>query len=438
MALPRIVVTPPGPKSRTITQTNSDYMSPSTSHDYPAVFESAENCIVKDVDGNEFIDLIAAGGTMNVGHNHPRVLSAIKLQADKAINYGQDIAYYELIPQLSKALKGILPGGEDKRFFYSTSGSEAVEAALKTAAWHTRGQTFFSFLGSMHGRTLGALSISSANPIHKKHFPSLLRTITISYPYCYRCHLSQDASNCHCLCLDSLENNLVKAVPVEDVAAIALEPIQGEGCIVPPETFFKRLEKMVRELGILLIADETMTGIGRTGRWFGLDNWEITPDITCMSGSLSSGLPLGVTVAKKDIMDWEPDSHDCTLGGNPLACASALAVLDVVRSEHLLENAVTQGRYLLQRLKEMTEKYPLLGEVRGKGLLIGLEVVKDTKEPDHVAAKDIVTRSWQRGILTQLVGQSTIRLSPPLSISQPLIDSALEILEGVFHETSTK
>ena len=157
-----------------------------------------------------------------------------------------------------------------------------------------------------------------------------------------------------------------------------------------------------------------------------------------MNGSLSSGLPLGVTVARKDIMDWEPDSHDCTLGGNPLACASALAVLDVVRSEHLLENAVTQGRYLLQRLKEMTEKYPLLGEVRGKGLLVGLEVVKDTKEPDHMTARDIVTRSWQRGILTQLVGQSTIRLSPPLSISQPLIDSALEILEGVFHETSTK
>jgi 4-aminobutyrate aminotransferase len=231
---------------------------------------------------------------------------------------------------------------------------------------------------------------------------------------------------------------LVNSVPIEDVAAIALEPIQGEGCVVPPEAFFKRLEKMVRELGILLIADETITGIGRTGRWFGLDNWEITPDITCMNGSLSSGLPLGVTVAKKDIMDWEPDSHDCTLGGNPLACASALAVLDIVRTEHLLENAITQGRYLLQRLKEMTEKYPLLGEVRGKGLLIGLEVVKDKKEPDYVAAKDIVTRSWQRGILTKLVGRSTIRLSPPLSISQPLIDSALEILEGAIHETSIR
>jgi 4-aminobutyrate aminotransferase len=436
MSLPRIVVTPPGPKSRALTQTSSDYMSPSISHDYPAVFESAENCKVKDVDGNEFIDFTAAGGVMNIGHNHPRVLNAIKQQADKAVNYGLDIAYYELIPQLSNALKGILPGGGEKRFFYSTSGSEAVEAALKTAAWHTRGQTFFSFLGSMHGRTLGALSISSANPIHKKHFPSLLRTVNISYPYCYRCPLGQDASNCHCTCLDFLENSLAKSVPIEDVAAIALEPIQGEGCVVPPEAFFKRLQKLVRELGILLIADETLTGIGRTGRWLGLDNWEVTPDITCINGSLSSGLPLGVTVAQENVMDWEPDSHDCTLGGNPLACASALAVLDVIRSEHLLENAVTQGRYLLQRLREIAGKYPSIGEVRGKGLLIGLEIVKDTKESNHAVAKDIVTRSWQRGILTQLVGESTVRLSPPLSISQPLIYSALEILEGVFHETS--
>jgi len=222
------------------------------------------------------------------------------------------------------------------------------------------------------------------------------------------------------------------------MAALALEPIQGEGCIVPPETFFKHLRKLTDEHDILLLADEVLTGIGRTGRWFALDNWDVIPDIICVDGSLSSGLPLGATVARADVMDWEPGSHISALGGNPLACASALAVLEVIREEHLLENAMKQGRYVLRRLQEFVEKYPILGEARGKGLLIGLEVVEDkeTKAPNPEGARQIALKSWRRGVLCQTSGMSTISFCPPLTISQPLIDAGLEVVEAAIHEVA--
>jgi len=240
--------------------------------------------------------------------------------------------------------------------------------------------------------------------------------------------------------LDTLENHFKTDVSKEDVAALALEPVQGEGCIVPPEVFFKRLQRLIRDYGILLLADEALTGIGRTGRWFALDNWEVAPDILCIDGSLSSGIPLGVTAAHTDVMDWEPGSHVSTLGGNPLACAAALAVLDIIREEHLLENATKQGRYLIRRLQESVEKYSIIGEARGRGLLIGLEIVKDkeSKEPYPEGARQIVLKSWRRGVLCQTVGQSTVRFCPPLTISQQLIDAGLEVMEAAIHEVATE
>ena len=440
MSYPKIIVTPPGPRAREIIKLDAKYSSPSTGHLYPAVFESAQDCVVRDVDGNEFIDFDSAGGIMNVGHNHPRVLRAVREQLEKAMHYGYGVAFYELLPQLSQALYTIVPGGGERRFFYSNSGSEAFEAGMKAAAWHTRGQTFLGFMGSSHGRTLGALGLSGANPIHRKHFPTLAKSVAVPYPYCYRCPCGQESPDCGCLCLDNLENHLRTDVSREDVAALALEPIQGEGCIVPPEAFFKRLQKLTEKHGILLLADEVLTGIGRAGRWFALDSWGVIPDILCVDGSLSSGIPLGVTAARADVIDWEPGSHVSTLGGNPLACASALAVLEVIREEHLLENATKQGRYMLRRLEELVEKYPILGQARGKGLLIGLEVVKnkETKEPNPEGARQIALKSWRRGVLCQTVGVSTVRFCPPLTISQQLIDAGLEVVETAIHEVATE
>jgi 4-aminobutyrate aminotransferase len=438
MSHPRIVVSPPGPRAREVIRLDSQHSSPSTSHPYPFVFDSALDCIVKDVDGNEFIDFDSGGGVANVGHNHRKVLAAVRDQLDKAIyHHGYGNAFNELFPRLSEALNTIMPG-RDRRFFYSSSESEAFEAGMKVAAWHTRGHTFLGFLGSNHGTTLGALSLSGQIPEQRRHFPSLARVVSSPYPYCYRCAHREEPGDCNCFCLDVLESHLARDTPREEVAALTLEPIQANGCIVPPDSFYTRLRRLTKEHELLLLADEAFTGVGRTGRWLGLDNWEISPDIICVSGSLSSGIPLGVTGARSQVMDWDPGSHASTLGGNPLACAAALAGLDVIREEHLLENAVKQGRYMLRRLQELTDKYQFLGDARGKGLLIGLEVVKsqETREPDVEAAREMALKCWKRGLLLRRVGASTIRFCPPLTISQDLVDAGMEVLEATIHEAA--
>lgn len=435
---PNIIVVPPGPKARNIIKADALLLSPSTQHLCPLVVDSAKGCILKDVDGNEFIDFSSASGIVNVGYNHPHVIEASKAQIDKALHYGYGTVYYEEIIRLSEVLTRITPGEGEKRICYSNSGSEAIETGMKVAAWHTRGQTFFSFIGASHGRTLGALSLSCANIVHKRYFPASVRVVHIPFPYCYRCPFKQTYSECDSLCINVLEDHLKLDVPAEEVAALAIEPIQGEGCIIPPQNFFKRLGKLIREYDLLLIDDEVLTGLGRTGRWFAIENWEITPDIICLGGSLSSGLPIGVTVAKKDVMDWEPDSHASTLGGNPVSCAAASATIEVIYEEHLLENAVKQGAYLLRCLQELAVKYPILGDVRGKGLLLGVEIVRDpkTREPYTEGARQIALKSLRRGVLLQVLGASTMRLCPPLNISQNLIDASLNVLETAISEVS--
>jgi 4-aminobutyrate aminotransferase len=280
--------------------------------------------------------------------------------------------------------------------------------------------------------------LSGQIPEQRRHFPSLARVVSSPYPYCYRCAHREEPGDCNCFCLDALESHLARDTPREEVAALTLEPIQANGCIVPPDSFYTRLRRLTKEHELLLLADEAFTGVGRTGRWLGLDNWEISPDIICVSGSLSSGIPLGVTGARSQVMDWDPGSHASTLGGNPLACAAALAGLDVIREEHLLENAVKQGRYMLRRLQELTDKYQFLGDARGKGLLIGLEVMKsqETREPDVEAAREMALKCWKRGLLLRRVGASTIRFCPPLTISQDLVDAGMEVLEAVIHEAA--
>ncbi len=437
---PKIVALPPGPKARVLIEQDGAFASPSIARLYPLAIDSAAGCIVRDVDGNEFIDFNSSLGTANVGHSHPKIVEAAKQQTDRFTQYPPDASCSEAVLNLSKALSAITPMKSSK-ILYSSSEAEAVEAGLKAAMHHTRGSRILAFLGAYHGSTLGALSLAATQTAQRRRFPTLLSVDHVPYPYCYRCIFGLNCPDCSYRCIDYIEEILKKKTPPQEVAAIAFEPIQSRGgCIIPPPEYFGRLKKLADRHGLLLLDDEAQTSLGRAGRWFAIEDWNISPDILCVGGSLSSGLPLGATIAASRVMDWESGSHASALGGNPVACAAALAVIEVVRSEHLLENAVNQGRYVLKRLKELAEKYPVIGDVRGKGLLIGFEMVKDaaTREPAVAEAQEIVKKCFRRGVLSGLCGTSVVQITPPLNITRELLDAGLEVVEGAISEVAAE
>ncbi len=438
---PKIVVSPPGPVARTFLEKDEQFLSPSYVRYYPLVVESALDCSVKDVDGNEYIDLNAGIACMNVGHNHPKIVHAIKSQCDRFLHYSNTDFYYKEVIQLAEKLAEITPGAFDKKSYFGNSGTEAIEAAVKLAKWHTRRQLFMGFIGAFHGRTVGALSITASKPVQRRHFSPLMPGVVhVPYPYCYRCPFKLEYPKCHYWCVDFIEEFVLsKYVPPEDLAAIIFEPIQGEGgYILPPAEYFQRLKKLGEKFGLLLIDDEVQSGIGRTGKWFAIEHWGVEPDIVCCAKALASGLPLGATVAKAKIMDWTGGSHASTFGGNPVSCAAALAVLGLVKEEKLLENAKKQGDYILKRLGQIREECEIIGDVRGKGLMVGVELVEDKegKKPASRKAADVMIRSWKRGVAVVTCGISTLRLSPPLTITREVLDVALDILEDVITEVS--
>jgi len=399
---PKIVVTPPGPKARELVRKDESLISPSYVRFYPLVVESGKGCIVKDVDGNEYIDFNSGLVCLNVGHRHPKVVSAIKNQCDRFLHYSNTDFYYPEVVTLAEKLTEITPGNFDKKVYFGNSGAEAVEAAVKMAKWHTRKQRFLGFISAFHGRTIGALSFTASKPVQRRYFFPLMPGVThVPYPYCYRCPFKQTFPDCHYWCLDFIDEFVLqKYVPPEEVAAILFEPIQGEGgYVVPPPGYFQRLKKLADKYGILLIDDEVQAGMGRTGKWFAIEHWNVEPDIICSAKALASGLPLGATIARAKVMDWAGGSHASTFGGNP-SCAAACAVIDIIKEERLLENATKQGTYILKRLEELKEESEIVGDVRGKGLMIGMEIVED-KESKKMAsekASEIMKRSWKRGV----------------------------------------
>lgn len=431
---PKIVVTPPGPKARELVKKDESLISPSYGRFYPFVIESGKGCIVKDVDGNEFIDFNSGLVCMNVGHNHPKVVSAIKNQCDRFLHYSNTDFYYREVVNLAERLARITPGTPDKKVYFGNSGAEAIEAAAKIARWHSRKQLFISFIGAFHGRTVGALSFTASKPTQRRHFFPLMPGVThVPYAYCYRCPFKLTYPECHYWCVDFIDEYVLqKYVPPEDTAAILFEPIQGEGgYVVPPPEYFQRIKKLADKYELLLIDDEVQAGIGRTGKWFGIEHWGVEPDIICSAKGLASGLPLGATIAKQKIMDWVPGSHASTFGGNPLSCVAASAVIDSIQDEKLLDNANKQGTYIMKRMGELKERSKIVGDVRGKGLMIGVEIVED-KESGKSAplkASEIMTRSWKRGVNVITCGASTIRMAPPLIITRELVDAALDIIE---------
>jgi len=426
-AYPKIVVTPPGPKARELVKKDESLISPSYVRFYPLVVESGKGCIVKDVDGNEYIDFNSGVACLNVGHNHPKVVAAIKSQCDRFLHYSNTDFYYREVVSLAEELSQITPGTFEKKVFFSNSGTEAVEAAVKLAKWHTRKQLFLGFIGAFHGRTIGSLSFTASKPTQRRYFFPLMPGVThVPYPYCYRCPFKLTYPDCHYWCVDFIDEFVLqKYVPAEDVAAIVFEPIQGEGgYVVPPPEYFQRLKKLADKYNLLLVDDEVQAGMGRTGKWFAIEHWNVEPDILCIAKALASGLPLGATVAKAKLMDWVGGSHASTFGGNPVSCVAGNAVIEVVNEEKLLENATRQGGYIVKRFEEAKEKSEIIGDVRGKGLMIGVEMVEDkeSKKPASEKASEIMRRSWRRGAVVVTCGAST------LCITRELVDSALDII----------
>ncbi len=436
---PRIVVTPPGPKARELTRKDERLISPSYVRFYPLVVESGNGSIVRDVDGNEYIDFNSGLACLNVGHNHPKVISAIKNQCDRFLHYSNTDFYYREVIMLAERLTQITPGGFEKRVFFGNSGAESVEAAIKLAKWHTRRQLFLGFTGAFHGRTIGALSFTASKPTQRRYFSPLMPGVThVPYPYCYRCPFKEVYPDCDYWCIDYIDEFVFqKYLPPEDVAAILFEPIQGEGgYVVPPPEYFSRLKKLADRYGLLLVDDEVQAGMGRTGRWFAVEHWAIEPDVICIAKALASGLPLGATVANAKTMDWVGGSHASTFGGNPLSCTAANAVISSILEERLLDNASRQGNYIMKRLDELKGSSEVVGDVRGKGLMIGVEIVENTesKTPAPKKAQEIMMRSWRRGVALITCGVSTVRIAPPLNISRELVDSALDIVEDSLKE----
>jgi 4-aminobutyrate aminotransferase len=389
--------------------------------------------MVEDVDGNRFLDFNAGIAVVATGHCHPRVVRAIQDQAARLIHMSGTDFYYEGLAALAEKLGEIAPGDVARRVSFGNSGAEAMEGAIKLARYATGRDKLIAFYGSFHGRTMGALSLTARKAVQRAGFgPLVPGVVHAPYPNCYRCPFGQRPENCAVECVQFIENTLLQTVaPAEETAAIVVEPVQGEGgYVVPPRRFFDELQRVAQKHGILLIADEVQSGMGRTGKMWASQHFDLVPDIFSVAKGIASGLPLGATVARADLMTWPPGAHASTFGGNPVACAAALTTIALLEEE-LVENAARMGAYLMDRLRTWPARFPNVGDVRGLGLMIGIELVRDkaTREPDHNLRERVLDLAFQRGLLVLGAGDSTIRLCPPLVITRDQCDFALDTLE---------
>jgi len=429
----------PGPNAQAILERDHKFISQSYPRDYPFVMDHGKGTVVWDVDGNRYLDFAAGIAVCATGHSHPDVVKAIQQQAEKFIHISSDF-YHEKWVQLSEKLNEISPFQEDALAFMTNSGAEAVEAAIKLARYHTGRPRFIGFHGGFHGRTMGALSFTSSKAVQRRGFNQTMPGVTlVPFPNSYRPRLQYDASreDYGHACVNYIENVIFTyECPPEEVAAILVEPIQGEGgYVVPPDSFFPRLRQLCDKHGILLIADEVQSGMGRTGKWWAIQNWNTEPDILCIAKGIASGMPLGAMVARKSVMTWPPGAHGNTYGGNPMSCTAALETIRLLEGG-FIENAATVGRYTLDILEEMSMRHPSIGEVRGKGLMIGVEFVKDkaTKERGSAIRDHAIHSAFEHGLLLLGCGRNTVRLTPPLNVTQAEVDEALEIFEHAVTE----
>jgi 4-aminobutyrate aminotransferase len=431
---PKIKTRLPGPKSKKLINFDKSYISPSYTRIHPVVLDHADGALVWDVDGNCFIDFHAGIAVCSTGNCHPKVVEAVRRQAGKAIHISTADFYHELVGALAKELSDLVPIPGKCRTFFTNSGTETVECAIKLARYKTRRPRFIAFIGGFHGRTMGSLALTCSKATQRQHFSPMMGEVThVPYPYLYRDRFNTPGrKNTAREYLRYIEEEIFgRVAPAEDVAAVIVEPVQGEGgYVVPPPDFFPGLAELCKKYGILLILDEIQSGMGRTGKMFAIEHWNVQPDIICLAKALGSGLPLGACVASREVMDWPPGVHSTTFGGNPLGCAAALATIDLLKNG-LVDNAAEQGAYLLRELKKMQKRHWSIGDVRGLGLMIGIEFVLDkkTKERAGEIARSVMMECFHRGLMLLTCGPNSIRFAPPLVVDRKMCKKTLEIFE---------
>ncbi len=423
----------PGAKARAILKRDSAVISPSYPRSVPLVIEHGKGSEIWDVDGNRFLDFAAGIAVNSTGHSHPKVVKAIQQQAEKFLHVSSDY-YHEQWVSLGEKLNEIAPFEEAAVSFMNNSGTEAVETAIKLARYHTGRTNFIGFTGAFHGRTMGAVTFTASKPSHHRGFYPLMNGVVHApFPNPYRPILDRRAGEDYGeTVVRYIEEEIFGHIlPADEVAGILVETIQGEGgYIVPPAGFYPALRKLCDQHEILLIVDEVQSGMGRTGKWWAIEHFEVEPDIVTSAKGIASGLPLGACIARKSIMDWPRGSHGNTFGGNPISCAAALATIDLIENEYR-ENAASMGQYAIDALHEIMARHPSIGDVRGLGLMIGVEFVKDRrlKTPAEHLTERIVELAFERGLVLLTCGKSVMRIAPPLCITKDELDEGLKIFD---------
>ena len=432
---PRLVTPLPGPEARRILKLDQRYVSPSYTRDYPLVAKMGRGAMIEDVDGNIFLDYAAGIAVCATGHCHPEVVAAIQKQAAELIHISGTDFYYSRLVELAEKLATIGLGDEPKRVHFGNSGAEAIEAAIKLAKYHTKRDKLVAFHGSFHGRTMGALSLTASRAVQRKGFGTLLAGVFhMPFPDTYRGTYGIRPEHASADCLSYLENELFRRrVDPEEVAAIFIEPIQGEGgYIMAPPEFLQGLQRICRKHGILLVTDEVQCGMGRTGKFWASEFAGIEPDIICTAKGIASGMPLSAIIARASVMDWPPGAHASTFGGNPVCIAASLATIRLLETQYMA-NAARMGDYILKRTADWRQKYRTVGDIRGRGLMIGIEFVRDktTKEKAPEVRNQIVQMAFQKGLIVLPSGDTTLRISPPLLIDEEQTDFAFDTLESI-------
>jgi 4-aminobutyrate aminotransferase len=431
--LPQILTSLPGPRAKAIVERDRAVLSPSYTRDYPLVVNHGEGAIIEDVDGNRFLDFNAGIAVTATGHCHPRVVAAIKQQSERLIHMSGTDFYYENMVELAEKLAAIAPGDVARRVYFGNSGTEAIEAAMKLARYHTGRDKFIAFRGAFHGRTLGALSLTGSKVVQRKGFgPMVPGVFHAEYPDTYRRPAGVTPEDHAVNCVRAIEEQLFRTtLPAEEVAAIVLEPVQGEGgYIVPPKVFLEELARLAQQHGILLIFDEIQSGMGRTGKMWAADHFGVTPDIFTVAKGIASGMPLSAMVSRSEVMNWPPGAHASTYGGNPVAVAASLATIQLLERE-LVANSARIGSHILDRLRSWPSKFKNVGDVRGLGLMIGIEFVRDqdTKDRAPDIRDHLVAMAFERGLLVLGAGRNVLRLCPPLIVTRDQADFAVDTLE---------
>ena len=440
MKVPDIKVTPPGPKARAIVERDHLYVA-TTTKSAPIVIKRASGSVVEDVDGNLLIDFASGISVLNVGHAHPKVVQAISNQAKDFTHFAGTDFYYEIQAKLAERLGKVTPGAYPKKVFFSNSGAEANEAAIKIAKSHTKRQMFLAFLGAFHGRTQGALALTASKAKQRAgFFPTMPGVVHVPYAYCYRCPYKLTYPSCDLYCANIIEDVYMKTVaPPADTAGIFVEPVQGEGgYIVPPPGWLDRIAKIAKDHSLLLIDDEVQTGFGRTGKMWGIEHSKAVPDILTMAKSMGSGVPIGAAVFRADMDFQESGKHSNTYGGNPIACAASLATLDVLEDEDLVARSASLGEHMAKRLDEMASRYEFIGDRRGLGMMQATEFVTDrrSRKPDPRIRDAITKDAYEHGLILLPCGESTLRYIPALNIPKDVLDAGLDVLEDCFRRAA--